>query len=196
MTTTTDGRRTRNRNPYTPEEKRQLKEWHAKATTTRSTTPVGAPERKAAKRFVAKIQEKKDQGFSWRELAEPLGLKGRTVNAYIARHDPDPEREPSRPKYLNRSINDTHRTKTFFPCGIHRIGIDPAYKASKPGGPPRCATCEKEKRRKRYVERERARLIAERAAKREAKLKAEAAALARAEQIAAARRAEEAGDAG
>lgn len=166
MTATAEAprRQTRNQSPYTPEEKRKLKEWHGLATTTRSTTPKGAKERKAGEKFCQLIAEKKKLGFSWRELAEPLGLKGRTVNAYLSRHGYTERLEPSRPPYQNRSINDNHRTKTFYPCGKHRIGEDPAYPPSKPGGQPRCATCIKEKRRRRWTEKEYPRELARRQA--------------------------------
>lgn len=170
-------RKTRNRNPYTPEEKRQLKELHAKATKTNGNERPGSALRRAGDRFAIRIAAKRKEGFTWRELAEPLGIKTRTLSAYIQRHkvlvesEEELERLEERPDvYKGVSVNDRHRTKTYFPCGRHKITEDNSYPPTRPGGLPRCKACEKEKRMARYWKKERAQRMAEREAKRIAQL--------------------------
>jgi hypothetical protein len=128
-------RQTRNRAPYTARELEQLIRWHDLARNTRSTTALSAKERKAGDLFAARIKAKKDEGFT----------------AFLERRRLVATEHPAREAYQGVSTVAHHRTETFFPCGIHRIGIDPEYPPSRPGGLPRDALCERAKRRARYA---------------------------------------------
>lgn len=144
-------RATRTRNPYTAREIDQLTRWRALATNTRSTTATDAAERAAGWRFAYKVRAKKDEGYTWRELAEPLGMKTRTLTAFMERRRLVDTPHPSREAYQGVSRVTSRATGTFFPCGIHRIGVDPEYPPTHPGGAPRDALCERAKRRARYA---------------------------------------------
>lgn len=143
-------RSTRERNPYTEQERQQLIAWHALARNTRSTTPVGAPERISGDSFAAAIKEKKDQGYTWGELATPLGLKQRTLNAFMERRRMTKRENPQREAYRGISTVTQSRTETHFPCGIHEITPENSYAATREGGLPRDKWCEREKRKERY----------------------------------------------
>ena len=143
-------RKTRTRQPFTAREIEMLTRWHDLAQHTRSTTALSARERRAGDLFAAKIKAKKDEGYTWVELAVPLGMKPRTLNAFLERRRLVATENPAREAYQGVSTVAHHRPETFFPCGVHRIGVDPEYPPSRPGGLPRDALCERAKRRARY----------------------------------------------
>lgn len=143
------------RNPYTPEQIAELKHYAALSSQARGSDPIDHPRRKAGDKLAATVAEVRDSvepRYTYRELAEPLGMKGRTLRFKLARRGYE-TLPPSQPVYQGKEYLPSRKDETHYSCGHPRTEENSYW--SKTFKKNVCATCQREYMRNWYAKNKR-----------------------------------------
>lgn len=139
------------RNPYTPEQIAELKKYAALSAKARGFDPIDHPNRKAGDKLaetVAEIRNSVEPRYTYRELAEPLGMRGRTLRAKLARRGYETS-PPSQPVYQGKEYLASRQNDTHYSCGHPKTEENSYW--SKTFKKNVCATCQREYMRRWYA---------------------------------------------
>lgn len=139
------------RNPYTPEQIAELKALAALSARTRGSDLIDHPRRKAGDKLaetVAEIRKSVEPRYTYRELAEPLGMKGKTLRARLARRG-YVKLPPSQGVYQRKEYLASRQDENHYSCGHPKTEENSYW--SKTFKKNVCATCQREYMRRWYA---------------------------------------------